>query len=110
MLVHSTYFQETGNATLPPFRTLALLCIDKISEAHLWLCSEGTMTTLLSCFPSADMPSPQTANWAAADLIVWKDKIPWDYFLSVVFRGRCFFPLLPLHQYLSPMPLINIVP
>lgn len=55
-------------------------------------------------------PSPQTANWAAADLIVWKDKIPWDYFLPVVFRRRCFFPLLLLPQHLSPMPLINLVP
>lgn len=27
----------------------------------------------------------------------------------IVFRGRYFFPLL-LHQYLSPMPLTNIVP
>lgn len=55
-------------------------------------------------------PSPQTASWAAADLIVWKDKIPWDYFLPVVFRRRCVFPLLLLPQHLSPMPLINLVP
>lgn len=110
LLIHSTYCQETGNATLPPFLTVALLCINKISEAHLWLCSEGDMTTHLSCLPSADMLFLQTANWDAADLIVWEDKIPGDYFLYVVFRGRCFFPLLLLHQYLIPMPLINIVP
>lgn len=68
------------------------------------------MTKHLSCFPSANTPSLQTANWAAADLIVWKDKIPWDYSLSVVFRARRFFPLLLLHRCLSPMPLISIVP
>lgn len=55
------------------------------------------MTAHLSCFPSANTPSSQTADWAAADLIVWKDKIPWEYFLSVVFRGRCFFPLFLPH-------------
>lgn len=104
LLVHSTYCQEIRNATLSPFHTLTLLCIDKISEAHLWLCSEGDMTTHLAYFPSANMYSLQTANWAAADLIVRKDKIPRDYFLSVVFRGRCFFPLFLLCQHLSPMP------
>lgn len=109
LLICSTYFQNSGNATLPPFHTLSLLCIGKISDEHVSLSPESNMTTHLSCFLPASMPSLQTENWAAAVLLSGKTKSHGIIF-PIVFRDKCVFSLVLLHQYLSPMPLTNVVP
>lgn len=51
----------------------------------------------------------QTENWAAAVLLSGKTKSHGIIF-PIVFRGRCVFSLVLLHQYLSPMHLTNVVP